>query len=133
MYVSLLMCVFVHTPDRLCARNEAGRLRRKIMHLPGSFSNILLSLGNEGNASMENWANRKTLILSRSEMIGLLKPAEYNNCVEQAYRMHGEGRFYMDPKGHIVLDRFPGESPEDGPRRRRGRHGHPGAHSDRQG
>jgi alanine dehydrogenase len=58
---------------------------------------------------MENWANRKTLILSRSEMIGLLKPWEYNNCVEQAYRMHGEGRFYMDPKGHIVLDRFPGE------------------------
>jgi alanine dehydrogenase len=23
--------------------------------------------------------------------------------------MHGERRFYMDPKGHIVLDRFPGE------------------------
>ncbi|MBA3520152.1 MAG: ornithine cyclodeaminase family protein [Rhizobiales bacterium] len=58
---------------------------------------------------MENWANRKTLILGRSEMIGLLTPAEYNDCVEQAYRMHGEGRFYMDPKSHIVLDRFPGE------------------------
>jgi alanine dehydrogenase len=58
---------------------------------------------------MQNWANRKTLILGRSEMIGLLKPSEYNECVEQAYRMHGEGRFYMDPKGHIVLDRFPGE------------------------
>jgi alanine dehydrogenase len=58
---------------------------------------------------MDNWANRKTLILGRSEMIGLLKPQEYNDCVEQAYRMHGEGRFYMDPKGHIVLDRFPGE------------------------
>ncbi len=58
---------------------------------------------------MENWANRKTLILGRSEMAGLLKPHEYNACVEQAYRMHGEGRFYMDPKGHIVLDRFPGE------------------------
>ena len=58
---------------------------------------------------MESWANRKTLILSRSEMIGLLTPGEYNNCVEQAYRMHGERRFYMDPKGHIVLDRFPGE------------------------
>lgn len=58
---------------------------------------------------MENWANRKTLILGRSEMIGLLKPWEYNDCVEQAYRMHGEGRYYMDPKGHIVLDRFPGE------------------------
>src|SRR3984957_12819124 len=42
-------------------------------------------------------------------MIGLLTPGEYNDCVEQAYRMHGEGRFYMDPKGHIVLDRFPGE------------------------
>ena len=42
-------------------------------------------------------------------MIGLLKPSEYNDCVEQAYRMHGEGRFYMDPKGHIVLDQFPGE------------------------
>lgn len=41
---------------------------------------------------VENWANRKTLILGRSEMIGLLKPGEYNDCVEQAYRMHGEGR-----------------------------------------
>jgi alanine dehydrogenase len=30
-------------------------------------------------------------------------------CVEQAYRMHGEGRYYMDPKGHIVLDQYPGE------------------------
>lgn len=58
---------------------------------------------------MENWANRKTLILGRNEMIGLLSPDEYNNCVEQAYRMHGEGRYYMDPKGHIVLDRFAGE------------------------
>ncbi len=58
---------------------------------------------------MENWANRKTLILGRNEMIGLLSPAEYNACVEQAYRMHGEGRYFMDPKGHIVLDRFPGE------------------------
>jgi alanine dehydrogenase len=42
-------------------------------------------------------------------MVGLLAPHEYNACVEQAYRMHGEGRFYMDPKGHIVLDRFAGE------------------------
>jgi alanine dehydrogenase len=23
--------------------------------------------------------------------------------------MHGEGRYYMDPKGHIVLDKYPGE------------------------
>jgi alanine dehydrogenase len=58
---------------------------------------------------MESWRNRKTLILSRNEMIGLLTPAEYNACVEQAYRMHGERRFYMDPKGHIVLARYPGE------------------------
>ncbi len=55
------------------------------------------------------WRNRKTLILSRSEMIGLVAPAEYNERVEQAFRMHGEGRFYMDPKGHIVLDKYPGE------------------------
>lgn len=58
---------------------------------------------------MESWRNRKTLILSRTEMVGLLTPAEYNGCVEQAYRMHGEHRYYMDPKGHIVLDKYPGE------------------------
>src|SRR3954465_3600978 len=57
----------------------------------------------------ESWRNRKTLILSRTDIMGLVTPAEYVQCVEQAYRMHGEGRFYMDPKGHIVLDRFPGE------------------------
>jgi len=58
---------------------------------------------------MESWRNRKTLILSRSDMMGLLTAADYVTCVEQAYRMHGEGRFYMDPKGHIVLDKYPGE------------------------
>lgn len=58
---------------------------------------------------MENWANRKTLILSRTDMMGLVAPAEYVACVEQAYRMHGLGRFYMEPKGHIVLDKYPGE------------------------
>jgi alanine dehydrogenase len=58
---------------------------------------------------MESWRNRKTLILSRTDMMGLVTPAEYVGCVEQAYRMHGEGRFYMDPKGHIVLDKYPGE------------------------
>jgi alanine dehydrogenase len=58
---------------------------------------------------MESWRNRKTLILSRTDMMGLLTPAEYNACVEQAYRMHGAKRYYMDPKGHIVLDKYPGE------------------------
>jgi alanine dehydrogenase len=56
-----------------------------------------------------SWRNRKTLILSRTDMMGLLTPAEYVACVEQAYRMHGERRFFMEPKGHIVLDKYPGE------------------------
>jgi alanine dehydrogenase len=60
-------------------------------------------------AQAESWRNRKTLILSRTDMIGLLTPAEYNDCVEHAFRMHGEGRVYMEPKGHIVLDRYAGE------------------------
>jgi alanine dehydrogenase len=58
---------------------------------------------------MESWRNRKTLILSRTDMMGLVTPAEYVGCVEQAYRMHGDGRYYMDPKGHIVLAKYPGE------------------------
>src|SRR4029077_1053007 len=58
---------------------------------------------------MDSWRNRKTLILSRTDMMGLVTPAEYVSCVEQAYRMHGEGRYYMDPKGNIVLDKYPGE------------------------
>ena len=41
--------------------------------------------------------------------MGLVTPAEYVECVEQAYRMHGEGRYHMDPKAHIVLDKYPGE------------------------
>ena len=57
----------------------------------------------------ESWRNRKTLILSRSDMLGLLSPAEYVDCVEHAFRMHGLGRVYMEPKGHIVLDRYRGE------------------------
>ena len=58
---------------------------------------------------MESWKNRKTLILSRTDMMDLLTPDEYNACVEHAYRMHGEGRYYMEPKGHIVLEKYPGE------------------------
>jgi alanine dehydrogenase len=58
---------------------------------------------------MESWRNRKTLILSRTDMMGLLTPSEYNDRVEHAFRMHGLGRVYMEPKGHIVLDRYQGE------------------------
>jgi alanine dehydrogenase len=47
--------------------------------------------------------------LNRTDMMGLVTPAEYVSCVEQAYRMHGEGRYFMEPKGHIVLDKYPGE------------------------
>src|SRR5581483_7199719 len=57
----------------------------------------------------ESWRHRKTLILSRSDMVGLLTPGEYVDCVEHAFRMHGLGRVYMEPKGHIVLDRYQGE------------------------
>lgn len=42
-------------------------------------------------------------------MMGLVTAAEYVACVEQAYRMHGQGRFHMDPKAHIVLPQYPGE------------------------
>ena len=58
---------------------------------------------------MDSWRNRKTLILSRTDMMGLLTPAEYNDGVEHAFRMHGLGRVYMEPKGHIVLDKYQGE------------------------
>jgi alanine dehydrogenase len=58
---------------------------------------------------VESWRHRKTLILGRSDMIGLLAPSEYVDCVEHAFRMHGLGRVYMEPKGHIVLDRYQGE------------------------
>ena len=58
---------------------------------------------------MESWRNRKTLILSRTDMMGLLEPIEYVDCVEHAFRMHALGRVYMEPKGHIVLDQYKGE------------------------
>lgn len=51
---------------------------------------------------MESWRNRKTLILSRTDMMGLLTPAEYVNCVEQAYRMHGDGRYDWPDEIHRV-------------------------------
>lgn len=47
---------------------------------------------------MESWRNRKTLILGRTDMMGLLTPSEYNDCVEHAFRMHGLGRVYLEPR-----------------------------------
>jgi alanine dehydrogenase len=58
---------------------------------------------------MESWRHRKTLILGRSDMVGLLATSEYVDCVEHAFRMHGLGRVYMEPKGHIVLEQYKGE------------------------
>lgn len=58
---------------------------------------------------MESWRSKKTLILSRTDMMGLLEPSEYNDRVEHAFRMHALGRVYMEPKGHIVLPQYQGE------------------------
>lgn len=33
---------------------------------------------------MESWRNRKTLILSRTDMMGLVEPCEYSDRVEHA-------------------------------------------------
>ena len=38
----------------------------------------------------ESWRNRKTLILSRTDMMGLLTAAEYVSCVEHAFRTQNE-------------------------------------------
>src|SRR5205814_1782168 len=56
-----------------------------------------------------SWRDRETLMLSRTDMMGLLAPAASVAGVAQAYRMHGEGRCGMEPKGHIVLAKYPGE------------------------
>ena len=55
---------------------------------------------------MESWRNRKTLILSRSDMMGLLTPAEYVNCVEQAYRMHGQRSAPTKPATKSLTPQF---------------------------
>src|SRR4029079_5681941 len=57
----------------------------------------------------ESWRNCKTLILSWSDMVGLLTPDEYVDRVEHAFRMHVFCGGYMDPKGHIVLEQYKGE------------------------
>ena len=48
---------------------------------------------------MESWRNRKTLILGRTDMTGLLTPAEYVDCVEHAFRMHGLGACTWSRRG----------------------------------
>jgi alanine dehydrogenase len=55
------------------------------------------------------WSSRKTLILGRSDIEGLLTVAEYNNAIERAFRAHGLGKYKMDPKMHIIIPRYHGE------------------------
>src|ERR1700733_7953638 len=92
--------------DKPVARQDGGSALPSIWgpRAPGVSCGV--PAGQRRGMTMESWRNRKTLILSRTDMMGLVTPAEYVGCVEQAYRMHGEGRFYMDPKGHIVLDKY---------------------------
>ena len=56
-----------------------------------------------------NWSKRKTLILGRSDIEGLLTVAEYNNAVERAFRAHGLQKYIMDPKMHIIIPKYHGE------------------------
>ncbi len=56
-----------------------------------------------------NWSKRKTLILGRSDIEGLLTVAEYNNAVERAFRAHGLQKYMMDPKMHIIIPKYHGE------------------------
>ncbi len=56
-----------------------------------------------------NWSTRKTLILGRSDIEGLLTIAEYNEAVEEAFRAHGLGKYMMEPKTHIIIPKYHGE------------------------
>ena len=104
--------------DRLARRRESGPGERLDLAPDPGGAPLAIDLDHDAtllacpvrdSCCMESWRNRKTLILGRSDMIGLLAPAEYVDCVEHAFRMHGLGRVYMEPKGHIVLDRYKGE------------------------
>ena len=54
-------------------------------------------------------ASKKTLILTRRDVEGLLSISEYNKGVEQCFRVHGLGTYIMEPKGHIyVEDKYKG-------------------------
>ncbi|MFQ5997935.1 MAG: ornithine cyclodeaminase family protein [Candidatus Bathyarchaeia archaeon] len=51
----------------------------------------------------------KTLIVSRDEMKGLVTIREVVDLVEQAFRAHGQRRYKMDPKAHIIIPKYHGE------------------------
>jgi hypothetical protein len=104
----LEICDTVHarrTPPPL------GRCRELIAPKVPNWAAPLRQYALLSGRGVRSWTDRAIMVAGpcvsgTNDMIGLLTPAEYNDCVEQAYRMHGEGRYYMDPKGHIVVHRF---------------------------
>jgi len=58
---------------------------------------------------MTDWSSLKTLIVSRDEMKDLVSLEEVIDLVEQAFRAHGQGKYLMDPKVHILVPEFHGE------------------------
>ena len=58
---------------------------------------------------MPDWRSMKTLILSRDEMKELVTIEEVVDLVEQAFRIHGQGNYVMDPKFHIIIPKYEGE------------------------
>jgi alanine dehydrogenase len=56
-----------------------------------------------------DWSTLETLIVSRDEMKGLVTIDEVVDLVEQAFRAHGQGKYLMDPKVHIIIPKYHGE------------------------
>lgn len=70
---------------------------------------------------MESRRNRKTLVLDRTDTIGLPTPARYRDGVERTVRAHGLGRAVVVPKSGVALGRQHGRrevmrSPVEDPR-----------------
>lgn len=51
----------------------------------------------------------KTLIVSGDEMKGLVSMEEVIELVEKAYAAHARGQCIMEPKTHIIIDKYSGE------------------------
>ncbi len=58
---------------------------------------------------MIDWKSMKTLIVSGDEMKGLVTMAEVIDLVEQAFAAHARGSYIMEPKTHIIIEKYSGE------------------------
>ncbi|MEM3095562.1 MAG: ornithine cyclodeaminase family protein [Nitrososphaerota archaeon] len=58
---------------------------------------------------MTDWQHMKTLIVSGDEMKGLVSMDEVISLVEQAYAAHARGLCIMEPKTHIIIEKYSGE------------------------